>query len=162
MDKDVDKKTLSEEDIKNRYITPAINDAGWRNDEFRMELKIEAQFTDGKICLNGNRAHREKPKFADYVLYTESNYPIAVVEAKDNNHTAVHGLQQAMTYATKLDIPFAYSSNGDYFVEHDFLTGQERDIPLTAFPNKQELLSRLTWSRMNLPALNISRPSRES
>ncbi|MBQ6510350.1 type I restriction enzyme HsdR N-terminal domain-containing protein [Candidatus Saccharibacteria bacterium] len=117
MDNYTNKKELSEEDIKNRYITPALNSAGWNNDEFRMELKVKTQFTDGKINLSGNRAHREKPKFADYVLYTETNYPIAVVEAKDNNHTAIYGLQQAMDYAVKLDIPFAYSSNGDYFVE---------------------------------------------
>lgn len=161
MDKDVNKKTLSEEDIKNRYITPAINNAGWRNDEFRMELKIKAQFTDGKICLNGNRAHREKPKFADYVLYIENNYPIAVVEAKDNNHTAIHGLQQAITYATKLDIPFAYSSNGDYFVEHDFLTGRERDIPLKAFPNRQELLNRLVQAKNKSPSVHYFSPEQE-
>lgn len=157
----MDKKALSEEDIKNRYITPAINNSGWRNDEFRMELKIEAQFTDGKICLNGNRAHREKPKFADYVLYTENNYPIAVVEAKDNNHTAIYGLQQAMEYAVKLDIPFAYSSNGDYFVEHDFLTGQERDIPLTSFPNRQELLDRLAQAKSRSTDVKYFSPKRE-
>lgn len=82
MDIYTNKKELSEEDIKNRYITPALNSAGWNNDEFRMELKVKTQFTDGKISLSGNRAHREKPKFADYVLYTETNYPIAIVEAK--------------------------------------------------------------------------------
>jgi len=161
MDKDVNKKALSEEDIKNRYITPAINNAGWHNDEFRMELKVKAQFTDGKICLSGNRAHRERPKFADYVLYTENNYPIAVVEAKDNNHTAVYGLQQAMNYATKLDIPFAYSSNGDYFVEHDFLTGKECDIPLTAFPNKQELLNRLVQAKNKSLSVQYFSPEQE-
>lgn len=147
----MDKRELSEEDIKNRYITPAINSAGWTNEQFRMELKVNAKFTDGKIALNGNRAHREKPKFADYVLYAESNYPIAVVEAKDNNHTPIHGLQQAMDYAGKLDIPFAYSSNGDSFVEHDFLTGTERDLSLDNFPKKEELVNRLIESKKNNP-----------
>ena len=102
MDNYTNKKELSEEDIKNRYITPALNSAGWNNDEFRMELKVKTQFTDGKISLSGNRAHREKPKFADYVLYTETNYPIAVVEAKDNNHTAIYGLQQEEQMFQKL------------------------------------------------------------
>ena len=126
MDYFENKKELSEEDIKNRYITPALRQAGWGSEEFRMELKIKSKITDGKISLSGHRAHREKPKYADYVLFIEPNYPIAIVEAKDNNHTPSYGLQQAMSYATKLDIPFAYSSNGDSFVEHDFLTGTEK------------------------------------
>lgn len=126
-----------------------------------MELKVKTQFTDGKISLSGNRAHREKPKFADYVLYTETNYPIAVVEAKDNKHTATYGLQQAMDYAVKLDIPFAYSSNGDYFVEHDFLTGQERNIPLAAFPGKPELLARLARAKGEAPSVKYFTPEQD-
>ncbi len=158
MDNFIHKKELSEEDIKNRFITPALNNAGWNNDEFRMELKIKTKFTDGKISLSGNRAHRETPKYADYVLYTETNYPIAVVEAKDNNHTAAFGLQQAMDYAVKLDIPFAYSSNGDSFVEHDFLTGKEREIPLVAFPRKQELIARLAQAQATNPSVKYFSP----
>lgn len=158
MDGFFNKKELSEEDIKNRFITPALNSAGWGNDEFRMELKIQKQFTDGKICLTGHRAHREKPKYADYVLYTESNYPIAVVEAKDNNHTPSFGLQQAMVYAQKLDIPFAYSSNGDSFVEHDFLAGTERTIPLDGFPKKEELVARLAASKATTPGVKYFTP----
>ena len=88
--------------------------------------------------------HRDKKsaKFADYVLYWNSSFPIAIVEAKDNNHTVSHGLQQAMTYAKMMDIPFAYSSNGDSFYEHDMLTGQEKEIPLDKFPTPQELIER--------------------
>lgn len=157
----MDKKELSEEDIKNRYITPALNNAGWGNDEFRMELKVNRYFTDGKISLAGHRAHREKPKFADYVLYAESNYPIAVVEAKDNNHTPIFGLQQAMDYAEKLDIPFAYSSNGDSFVEHDFLTGTERDVPLNSFPRKEELMARLAANKTQTPSVAYFTPEQE-
>lgn len=89
MNSQVNKQDLSEEDIKNRFITPALNSAGWNNDEFRMELKVNAQFTDGKVSLDGNHTHREKPKFADYVLYSANNYPIAVVEAKDNKHSVI-------------------------------------------------------------------------
>ena len=82
---------------------------------------------------------RQKPKKADYVLYINANNPIAIVEAKDNKHTASHGLQQAMIYAQMMGIPFAYSSNGDAFMEHDFLTGQERQIPMDQFPSPDEL-----------------------
>ncbi len=161
MDNNIDKKQLSEEDIKNRYITPALNSSGWSNDEFRMELKIKRQFTDGKISLSGHRAHREKPKSADYVLYAESNYPIAIVEAKDNNHTPIYGLQQAMEYAKKLDTPFAYSSNGDSFVEHDFLTGKEINIPLGSFPSKTELLRRLSQYKSQNPDSQWFTPSQD-
>ena len=85
---------------------------------------------------------REKPKRADYVLYLSANNPIAIVEAKDNNHTVSHGLQQAMTYAQMLDVPFAFSSNGDGFAEHDFLTGKERTFGLDEFPTEKELVER--------------------
>ena len=79
---------------------------------------------------------REKPKRADYILYLNANNPIAIIEAKDNNHSISHGLQQAMTYAQMLDFPFAYSSNGDGFAEHDFLTGKERQFGLNEFPTE--------------------------
>lgn len=161
MDNYTNKKELSEEDIKNRYITPALNNSGWSNEEFRMEYRVNKYFTDGKISLAGHRAHREKPKFADYILYSESNYPIAVVEAKDNNHTPIFGLQQAMEYAKKLDIPFAYSSNGDSFVEHDFLTGAERDVALDAFPRKEELAARLAASKAETPSVAYFTPEQE-
>ena len=133
----IDKKQMTEEDIKLRYITPAIT-AKWSLDHITMETKI----TEGKINLKGNFVFREKPKKADYILYINPNKPIAIVEAKDNNHTVSYGLQQAMTYARMLDVPFAYSSNGDAFYEHDFITGQEREIPLSDFPSPDELIDR--------------------
>ena len=128
---------MSEEDIKLQYITPAIL-SKWSREKITMETRI----TDGKINLKGNFVFREKPKRADYILYLSANNPIAIVEAKDNTHAVSHGLQQAMTYAQMLDIPFAYSSNGDGFMEHDFLTGQEREIGLEEFPSEQELATR--------------------
>jgi len=128
---------MTEEDIKLRFITPAIT-AKWNLDRITMETKI----TDGKINLKGNVVFREKPKKADYVLYINANNPIAIVEAKDNTHTVSYGLQQAMTYARMLDVPFAYSSNGDAFFEHDFLTGQERQLELMEFPSPDELIAR--------------------
>ncbi len=133
----VDKKQMTEEDIKLWYITPAIT-AKWSLDSIRMEAKI----TEGKITLKGNHVIREKPKKADYILYINPYKPIAVVEAKDNKHSVSDGLQQAITYARMLDVPFAYSSNGDAFYEHDFIPGLEREIPLSDFPSPDELINR--------------------
>lgn len=133
------KHQMSEEDIKLNYITPAILSSGWKN-KITMETKVS--FTDGKINLKGNFVVRENPKRADYILYLSANNPIAIVEAKDNNHSISEGLQQAIKYAQMMDIPFAYSSNGDGFKEHDFLTGQEREFGLDEFPTEQELTER--------------------
>ena len=133
-------KELTEEDVKFRYINEAITIKGWSKDSIFMEQKVK--FTDGKISLHGNLVHREKPKFADYVLYANKATPIAIVEAKDANHSVSHGLQQAMTYAQMLDVMFAYNSNGEGFAEHDFLTGKERTFDIDEFPTKEELIER--------------------
>lgn len=134
---ETDKSLLSEEDIKHRYITPALERV-WPASDIRMELAITA----GRVNIKGNMEARERPKFADYVLYTESGHPLAVVEAKDNNHTISFGMQQAKAYAQMMDLPFAYSSNGDGFVEYDFLTGIECELSLDAFPTPAELIAR--------------------
>jgi type I site-specific restriction-modification system, R (restriction) subunit and related helicases len=131
------KSEMSEEDVKLQYITPAIT-SKWD----RGKITMETQITDGKINLKGNFVFREKPKRADYILYLNANNPIAIIEAKDNKHSISHGLQQAMTYARMLDLPFAYSSNGDGFAEHDFLTGKERQLKMDEFPTELELVSR--------------------
>lgn len=131
------KKQMMEEDIKLQFITPAIV-SKWDQSKITMETPI----TDGRINLKGNLVSRQKPKKADYILYINKYKPIAVVEAKDNTHSVSHGLQQAMTYAQMLDVPFAYSSNGDGFMEHDFITGQEREIELDKFPTSDELVKR--------------------
>ena len=133
----LDKKQMTEEDIKLQYITPAIQ-AKWGLDHITMETRI----TDGRINLKGNLVAREKPKKADYVLYLNKGKAIAIVEAKDNNHTISAGMQQAMTYAMMQDIPFAYSSNGDGFQEHDLLTGKERTLAMDEFPTLDELKAR--------------------
>lgn len=141
------KKEMSEEDIKLQYITPAIT-SKWD----RGKITMETQVTDGKINLKGNFVFREKPKRADYILYLNVNNPIAIIEAKDNKHSVSHGLQQAMTYAQMLDLPFAYSSNGDGFVEHDFLTGKERQFGLDEFPTEAELVARFKHESGMTPA----------
>ena len=130
------KKQMTEEDIKLNYITPAIL-KGWKG-----HITMETKITDGRINIRGNIVARSKPKFVDYMLYLNDGKPIAVVEAKDNNHSVSHCLQQAMTYAQMMDLPFAYSSNGDAFYEHNFLTGQEQQIALDKFPTQDELVAR--------------------
>lgn len=139
------KKSLSEEDIKLQFITPALNKAGWDNHHMRMEYA----FTDGRIIFQGQSAHaRKAKKFADYLLQAEPNkFPIAIVEAKDNNHSISAGIGQAKTYAEILDLKFAYSSNGDGFTEYDFITGVERNIGLDEFPTPEQLKERLNESR---------------
>lgn len=114
------KKQMSEEDIKLNYITPALQKS-WKE---HITMETNVKITDGKINLRGNLVSRAKPLRMDYVLYLNAQTPIAVVEAKDNTKSISFGLQQAITYATMLDLPFAYSSNGDGFYEHDMLTGK--------------------------------------
>ena len=132
----IPKWQMTEEDIKLNFITPALSPK-WNG-----RMTMETQITDGKINLRGNLVSRAQPKRADYVLYINANNPIAIVEAKDNQHAVADGLQQAMTYAQMLDVPFAYSSNGDAFREHDFLVGTERDIAMEDFPTPDELYAR--------------------
>lgn len=131
---------LSEEDIKLRYITPAILSKDWSVNEINMEAKVK--LTDGKINLRGNIVTRGKAKFADYMLFYNRATPIAIVEAKDANHSVSFGMQQAKEYARMTDIPFAFSSNGFGFQEFDFLTGRERTFPMDEFPTKDELYAR--------------------
>ena len=131
------KKEMTEEDIKLHFITPALTNK-WNPKKITMETKI----TDGRVQLRGNMTKRDAPKKADYVLYLNDNNPVAIVEAKDNNHDVSYGLQQAKEYAQMLDVKFAYSSNGDGFEEYDFITGIERSLSLDEFPTEAELTKR--------------------
>lgn len=141
----MDKLTLSERDICTKFITPAIQQAGWQQHQFREEV----QLTDGRVMVRGKLAARIKnpevkggPKRADYVLYAKPNLPIAVVEAKQAKFSVGHGMQQALAYAELLDAPFAISSNGNGFLLHD-RTGLtqpvERELALDQFPSQDEL-----------------------
>ena len=134
---------MTEEEVKLRSITPALDAAGWDINHISMESRI----TDGRINLRGNLVSRGQPKRADYILWLNNSTPIAIVEAKDDSHTVSHGLQQAMEYAQMMGIPFAYSSNGAGFCEHDFLTGQEQQLPMASFPSPAELLARYEQAR---------------
>jgi type I restriction enzyme R subunit len=138
----MDKKSLSERDICTKFITPALVQSGW---DLHRQIREEVTFTAGRIRVRGDHVRRDKGKRADYVLYYKPNIPIAVIEAKNNNHHLGDGMQQAVDYGTVLDVPFVYSSNGDAFLEHDFLrcSGQvEREISLAAFPSPSELWNR--------------------
>ena len=132
-------KDLTEEDIKLRFITPSLQKADW---DIQSQIRCEYYYTDGKINVRENVASRGKGKKVDYLLSYRSNMPIAIVEAKDNKVTVSHGIQQAIGYAVDLDIPFAYSSNGSGFYEHDRITGKEREIKLDEFPTPEELWNR--------------------
>ncbi len=140
-----EKSSLTEEDVKLRFITPAIEKAGWD----KTQISMEKSFTDGQVIVQGNKVKRGKRKKADYILYYKLNQlPLAVVEAKDNKHTLHSGMQQALDYARILDIPFAYSSNGDGFVEYCVATGKERELSLDEFPTPQQLWDRVKQKRV--------------
>ena len=132
------KRNLTEEDIKMRYITPAIINAGWD----KKQIRLEYSFTAGRIILRGNITARGKQKRADYLLSYKSNFPLAIVEAKDNNHPVGAGLQQAIEYAKVLDIPYVYASNGDGFVEQNLITGEVKELKLEDFPSPEALYKR--------------------
>ncbi len=140
-----EKKQLSETDICDLFITPAIKDAGW--DPYR-QIRREVTLTPGPIVVRGNISSRnkKKKKFADYVLSWEPGVPLAIVEAKDNNHTVSHGMQQALGYAEILDLPNAFSSNGDAFAMHNKAAGEDEDIEseiaLEHFPEPNTLWQR--------------------
>lgn len=135
----MNKRDLSEADIKAKFITPSILKSGW--DE-HTQIGREIYFTDGRIYVKGKMTRRGKRKFADYILFYKPNVPIAVIEAKTNSHTLKSGIQQALGYGNTLDIPFVFSSNGDGFYFHDKTAtdGQiEKEISLDEFPSPQEL-----------------------
>ena len=137
----MDKKGLTETDIRTKFITPAIL-AKW---DVMTQVLEERFFTAGRVIVRGKLTTRGKAKKADYILFYKPNIPLAVVEAKDNNHTVADGMQQALEYAEILDVPFAYSSNGDAFLEHDRLATAgvvERELALDQFPSPDDLWRR--------------------
>jgi len=138
----MNKKQLSERDICTKYITPALIRTGW---DIETQIREEVSFTKGRIYVKGKLHARGKRKRADYILYYKPNIPIAIIEAKDNNHSVNAGIQQALDYAGILDIPSVYSSNGDAFLEHDHTKSSgniEKEISLDNFPSPEELWER--------------------
>ena len=129
---------LTEEDIKNQYIQPNMETKGWD----KKHMRLEYAYTAGRIIVQGSLKHRKKGKRCDYILYVDENYPIAVVEAKDHKHLPADGLQQAIDYAKDLQLPFAYASNGEQFVEYDMHNGTQRTLEMNEFPTPAELKER--------------------
>jgi type I restriction enzyme R subunit len=141
----MNKKSLTETDIRTKFITPAL--VGPNGDKWNVmtQIREEAYFTKGRVIVRGKTVKRGVAKKADYLLYYKPNVPIAVIEAKDNNHAIGDGMQQALEYAEILDVPFAYSSNGDAFLEHDRTVTSgtvTREFPLDQFPTPEELWGR--------------------
>ena len=143
----MNKKLLSERDICTKFINPAIEKAGWN---MRTQVREEVSFTDGRIIVQGNLHTRGKKKRADYILYYKSDIPIAIIEAKDNNHNVGDGMQQALEYSEILHIPFVFTSNGDSFLFHDKTknTGDiEKEISLDEFPSPEQLWNKSLQER---------------
>ena len=143
----VNKKELKEQEIRTMFITPALKEKGW---EVLKNMREEYYFTDGRVLVAGSQHSVAEGKKADYLLY-HNGKPIAVVEAKDNKHAVGGGMQQAIDYALILDLKFAYSSNGDAFLEHDFITGKETELKLDEFPTEEDLYKRYLDSKNYTP-----------
>lgn len=139
----INKNDLKEQEIRTMFITPALNNKGWKVGD---NMREEYYFTDGRVLVVGNQHSVADGKKADYLLY-HNGKPIAVLEAKDNKHAVGGGIQQAIDYAQILDLKFAYSSNGDAFLEHDFTTGRETELKMDEFPTEDELYQRYLASK---------------
>src|SRR5215217_6111909 len=138
----MDKRIFSERDICTKFITPALRQAGW--DEM-LQIREEVTFTKGRIIVRGKLVSRGKAKRADYILHVKPNIPLALIEAKDNTFGVGDAMQQALDYATTLDIPFVFSSNGDGFVFHDRTRADgmlETTLSLDSFPSPNDLWAR--------------------
>ncbi|WP_373021257.1 EcoAI/FtnUII family type I restriction enzme subunit R [Methanoplanus endosymbiosus] len=136
---------MSEREICTKFITPAIINSGW---ELKTQIREEVNLTKGQVLVSSGRTKRGKRKFADYVLYKKPNIPLAIVEAKDNKHTIGSGMQQALEYASMIDVPFSFSSNGDGFLMHDSTPDAsviERELKPDEFPSPEEL-----WEKYRL------------
>lgn len=134
----MDKSMLTEQEIRTRFITPAISKAGWSSSQIREEYAI----TKGRIIARGGTYKRDKAKFADYVLFYKPHIPLAIIEAKDNNHSVSDGMQQALDYAMRLLVPFVFTSNGDGFTFHNRMITEgdkEQFLPLNKFPSPDML-----------------------
>jgi type I restriction enzyme, R subunit len=141
----MNKKNLTETDIRTKFITPAIVGTNGEKWNVMTQVREEAYFTKGRVIVRGKTVKRGEARKADYILFYKPNLPIAVIEAKDNNHSVGDGMQQALEYAEILDVPFAYSSNGDAFLEHDRTVTSgtvNREIPLDQFPSPDDLWAR--------------------
>ncbi len=148
---DIDKKSLTERDICTKFINPALEAAGW---DLMHQIREQYYFTDGRVMVRGKTVKRGDRKFADYLLFHRPNVPLAIIEAKDNNHSVGSGMQQGLEYAKTLDVPFVFSTNGDGFLFHDRLAVSgpvEQELPLDGFPSPDQLWQRLCQAKHLTP-----------
>lgn len=155
----VAKKTLSETDICDKFITPALQQAGWNLHE---QIFREYTLRPGRVVVRGHASSRDPRSVlrADYVLCHKANIPLAVIEAKDNNHAMAAGMAQAINYGQLLDVPFSVSSNGDGFVFRDQTMASgvlEENLTLDQFPSPAELWMRYcAWKGWNQQITQIA------
>ncbi len=151
----MNKKELTETDIRTKFITPALVGPATGKWDLMTQVREEIYFTKGRVIVRGKMVARGEAKKADYILYYKPGMPIAVIEAKDNNHSVGSGMAQALEYAEILDVPFAYSSNGDAFLEHDRTAAGgmvERELLLNQFPSPDDLWARYQAAKGYTPA----------
>jgi type I restriction enzyme R subunit len=151
----MNKRELTEADIRTKFITPALGGSDGSGWDLMTQVREEAYFTKGRVIVRGKTVKRGNAKKVDYLLFYKPNVPIAVIEAKDNNHAVGDGMQQALEYAELLDVPFAFSSNGDGFLEHDRTRTDgivERELTLDQFPSPEDLWARYSATRGYTPA----------
>lgn len=134
---------MTEADVRAKLIDPAVEQSGWTEDKVRREVS----FTAGRIQVHGKTISRGEKKRVDYILYYKNDLPLALIEAKDDSQGVGDGLQQGISYAQDLDIPFVYSSNGAGFIERDFFSGEERELGINELPSPEELFSRYTAAK---------------
>ena len=134
---------MTEAEVRAKLIDPAIEQSGWTEDKVRREVS----FTAGRIQVHGKTISRGEKKRVDYILYYKNDLPLALIEAKDDSQGVGDGLQQGISYAQDLDIPFVYSSNGAGFIERDFFSGEERELGINELPPPEELFSRYTAAK---------------
>ncbi len=141
----MNKKALTEADIRTKFITPALVGVNGDKWDLMTQVREEVYFTKGRVIVRGKSVQRGVARRADYILVYKPNIPLALIEAKDNNHAVGDGMPQALDCAEMLDNPFGYSSNGDAFLEHDRTVTSgavTREIPLDQFPSPAELWTR--------------------
>lgn len=151
----MNRKSLSEADIRSKFVTPAIIGPGGSKWDLLTQIREEFFFTKGRVTVRGKTVKRGKARKADYLFLYRPNLPLAVLEAKDANHDVGAGMPQALEYAEMLDLPFAYSTNGEAFLEHDRTVKDgvvERVVPLDGFPSAEELWQRYRAAKGYTPA----------
>jgi type I restriction enzyme R subunit len=114
----MNKKDLSESDLCDKFIRPAVVAAGWSGlDQIYREYPLRA----GRVMVRGKKAQRDPSTGAAGRLRTvlQSQHSAGGGRGQGQQHAMGAGMQQALSYADLLGVPFSFSSNGDGFVFRD-------------------------------------------